>query len=179
MVTRSPRPRPEDLTAAVRRLDMALGRWHAEVAARLGMDEAELLTLARLALDESQGPADLARSLHMTSGAMTAVLDRIAGHGHLERQPHPTDRRRVALHLTESAHEAARAEIEPMAAAITRLGRRLEPAERAAVGRFLDDLIAIVTGAGDAAPVPTAGSGGPMAGSRKARPAPEGDDHVE
>jgi DNA-binding MarR family transcriptional regulator len=76
-------PRPDDLTAAVRRLDMALSRWHGEVADRLGVDEAELVTLARLAMDETQGPADLARSLHMTSGAMTAVLDRLAGHGHL------------------------------------------------------------------------------------------------
>lgn len=128
---------------------MALGRWHGEVAGRLGMDEAELLTLARLAVDESQGPADLARSLHMTSGAMTAVLDRIAGHGHLVRRPHPTDRRRVTLHLTESAHEAARAAIVPLTETITELGRRLSPAERAAVGRYLEELVAIVTAAGD------------------------------
>ena len=143
-------PRPEDLTAAVRRLDMALNRWHGEVAERLGMDEAEILTLARLAMDEDQGPADLARGLHMTSGTMTAVLDRLAGHGHLVRQPHPTDRRRVTLHLTESAHEASRAEVRPMAETITELGRRLSPAERATVGRYLEELIGIVTAAGDA-----------------------------
>ena len=140
---------PEELTAAVRRLDMALSRWHAEVAARLGMDEAELLALARLAMDESQGPADLARNLHMTSGAMTAVLDRLAGHGHLVRRPHPTDRRRVALQLTQGAHEAAGAQVRPMADTITEVGRRLTPAERAAVGRFLDELIALVTAASD------------------------------
>ena len=140
--------RPEELTAAVRRLDMALSRWHAEVAHRLGVDEAELLALARLAMDESQGPADLARSLHMTSGAMTAVLDRLAAHGHLVREPHPTDRRRVMLHLTEGAHEAARREVRPMTETITELGRRLSPAERAAVGRYLDELVAVVTEAG-------------------------------
>jgi DNA-binding MarR family transcriptional regulator len=145
---------PEELTAAVRRLDTALTRWHAVVADRLGMDEAELLTLARLAMDESQGPAELARSLHMTSGAMTAVLDRLAAHGHLVRRPHPTDRRRVTLHLTESAHEAARVQVTPMAATITELGRRFSPSEREAVGRFLEELIAIVGGACDAPPDP-------------------------
>ncbi len=146
--------RPEDLTAAVRRLDMALSRWHAEVADRLGMDKAELLVMARLAMDESQGPAELARSLHMTSGTMTAVLDRLAAHGHLERGPHPSDRRRVALHLTPGAHEAARAHVRPMAATITELASRLSPAERAAAGGFLERLIDIVTEAGDAAPAP-------------------------
>lgn len=141
---------PEELTQAVRRLDMALSRWHGEAAERLGIDEAELLALARLAMDENQGPADLARSLHMTSGAMTAVLDRLAGHGHLVRAPHPTDRRRVALRLTSGAHAAARAEVHPMAEAMNDLGRRLSPAERAAVGRYLDELIAIVMAASDA-----------------------------
>jgi DNA-binding MarR family transcriptional regulator len=147
-------PQAEKLTAAVRRLDMALTRWHGEVADRMGVGEAELLTLARLAMDESQGPAELARSLHMTSGAMTAVLDRLAAHGHLVRRPHPTDRRRVTLHLTESAHEAARMQVIPMAATITGLGRRLSPSEREAVGRFLEELIAIVGGACDAPPDP-------------------------
>jgi DNA-binding MarR family transcriptional regulator len=140
---------PEELTAAVRRLDMALTRWHAEVADRLGVDEAELLTLARLAMDESQGPADLARSLHMTSGAMTAVLDRLAGHGHLVREPHPTDRRRVTLHLTESAHAASRTHVLRMAETVTELGRRLSLSERDTVKQFLEELIAIVSAAGD------------------------------
>ena len=148
------RTSPEDLTQAVRRLDMALSRWHGEVAERLGMDEAELLALARLAMDESQGPADLARSLHMTSGAMTAVLDRLAGHGHVVREPHPTDRRRVTLHLTESAHQVARAEVRPMSETITTLERRLSATERAAVGRYLEELIAIVTAASDASADP-------------------------
>jgi DNA-binding MarR family transcriptional regulator len=143
-----PSYRPEDLTGAVRRLDMALSRWHAEVADRLGMDEAELLVMARLAMDESQGPAELARGLHMTSGAMTAVLDRLAAHGHLERRPHPTDRRRVTLHLTPGAHEVARAEVRPMADTMTEFARRLSPEERAAAGRYLDELVAVVTAAG-------------------------------
>jgi DNA-binding MarR family transcriptional regulator len=146
--------RAEDLATAVRRLDMALARWHAEVADRLHMDGAELLVLARLAMDESQGPADLARSLHMTSGAMTAVLDRLTAHGHLVRQPHPTDRRRVLLHLTENAHQAGREQVVPMAASIADLGRRLSPAERETVGRFLEDLIAIVSAAAGSPPGP-------------------------
>ena len=66
--------RPEQLTASVRGLDMALSRRHAAVADRLGMDEAELLVMSRLIMDESQGPADLARSLDMTTGPPCLTL---------------------------------------------------------------------------------------------------------
>jgi DNA-binding MarR family transcriptional regulator len=100
-------------------------------------------------MDERQGPTDLARGLHMASGAMTAVLDRLAAHGHLVRQPHPTDRRRVVLRLTDSAHEAARTEVRPMTEAITELGHRLRPSERASVARYLDALISIVAATGE------------------------------
>jgi DNA-binding MarR family transcriptional regulator len=133
-----------ELSRATRRLDMALAEWHGELGQRMNMGTSEILALARLAMDDSQGPSELARSLHMTTGAMTAVLDRLAERGHIEREQHPSDRRKVALRLTSSAHEAARAQVRPMVAQITELAARLSPTERAVVGRFLDDLTALV-----------------------------------
>lgn len=133
-----------ELTRATRRLDMALAEWHGELSQRMGMGASEILALARLAMDDSQGPSELARSLHMTTGAMTAVLDRLVDRGHIERVEHPSDRRKVALRLTASAHDAARAQLRPMVASITELAEGLKPAERVVVGRFLDDLSAIV-----------------------------------
>jgi len=41
-------------------------------------------------------------------------------------------------------------QVIPMAQTITELGRRLSPSDRDAVGRFLEELIAIVDSAGDA-----------------------------
>ena len=115
---------------------------------RLGMDEAELRVMARLALDESQGPAELSRHLHMTSGTMTTVLDRLVARGHLLREAHPTDRRRVSLRLTPTAHEAAHDQVLPMVEKITELWRGLSSAERQAVGRYLDELVALVADTG-------------------------------
>lgn len=134
----------EELARATRRLDLALSEWHGELAGEMGMGTGETLVLARLAMDERQGPSELARGLHVTSGAMTALLDRLVERGHLMREPHPSDRRRVALRLTASAHEAAREHVRPMAAEITALAGRLSPDERATVGRFVDELAAIV-----------------------------------
>ena len=133
-----------ELTTATRRLDMALAEWHGELSEKMGMGTSEILALARLAMDDSQGPSELARSLHMTTGAMTAVLDRLAERGHIERVQHLSDRRKVALRLTSNAHEAARAQLRPMITEITALASSLTPGQRATVGRFLDDLTALV-----------------------------------
>lgn len=152
-----------ELTRATRRLDMALAEWHGELSERLGMGTSEVLALARLAMDDSQGPSELARSLHMTTGAMTAVLDRLAERGHIERGQHPSDRRKVALRLTSNAHEAARTQVRPMVAEIDDLAARLSPTERAVVGRFLDDLTALVHRAAGLPPSPAPPSTTPPA----------------
>jgi DNA-binding MarR family transcriptional regulator len=143
-----------ELTRATRRLDMALAEWHGELSEKMGMGTSEILALARLALDDSQGPSELARSLHMTTGAMTAVLDRLAERGHIVRIQHPSDRRKVALRLTSNAHEAARAQLHPMVTEITELAASLTPAHRAIVGLFLDDLTALVHRAAGLPPLP-------------------------
>ena len=36
---------------------------------------------------------------------MTSLLDTLEGRGLIERHPHPTDRRKVLIHLTDSARE--------------------------------------------------------------------------
>lgn len=141
---------PDALARSARRLDLALAEWHGEVAERLGMGHSEALAMARLAMDDSQGPSDLARRLHLTTGAMTAVLDRLAERGHVAREPHAADHRKVSLRLTESARHAARSELGPMVDEIVALGERLSPRERAVAGRFLDELTTIVARAAGA-----------------------------
>ncbi len=134
----------EELASAARRLDMALSEWHGELSERMEMGTPELMALARLAMDDSLGPSELAHSLHITTGAMTALLDRLAERGHVVREAHPSDRRRVALRLTPAARDAARAHLRPMVAEIRDLAQQLSPDERRTVGRFVDDLTAIV-----------------------------------
>ena len=72
----------DELAKATRRLDMALADWHGELSERMEMGSAELMVLARLAMDDTIGPSELAHSLHVTTGAMTALLDRLAERGH-------------------------------------------------------------------------------------------------
>jgi DNA-binding MarR family transcriptional regulator len=134
----------DDLTQIVRRLDMALAAWHGGLSEEMGMGASEVMALAHLASDENLGPSELAQRLRITTGATTALLDRLAARGHVVRERHPADRRKVVLRLTAQAHAEARLRMHPMATEITELAARLSPEERRAVGRFLEDLGAIL-----------------------------------
>jgi len=82
------------------------------------------LTLFRNAMDESQGlnatdveclrllfqkgistPSELARHTGLTSGATTAMLDRLEKPGLIERRPNPNDRRGTLIAPTKSGAE--------------------------------------------------------------------------
>ncbi len=59
-----------------------------------------LATLRRRGAPYSLSPSELARSVLITSGAMTACLDRLEERGLIERRPHEGDRRRLRVVLT-------------------------------------------------------------------------------
>ncbi len=52
-------------------------------------------------------PSELARHTGLTSGATTAMLDRLEGAGLIERRPNPNDRRGTLVTPAESAAEKA------------------------------------------------------------------------
>jgi DNA-binding MarR family transcriptional regulator len=59
---------------------------------------------------------DLAQASGLTTGAITAVIDRLERAGYARRVPDPADRRRVLVELTPSAHKASvELMVEPMA----------------------------------------------------------------
>ena len=83
-----------DVAMAVRRLDLMMSQMHLEMCERLGLSAGELLALAHLSVAGPLGPTELTHRLHMTTGAMTAMLDRLAERDYVVREPHATDRRR-------------------------------------------------------------------------------------
>src|SRR5688572_11560767 len=68
---------------------------------RAGLSESELVTLEHLSR-ERIGPAEVARRLEVSTAAATGIVDRLVGRGHVERHPHPGDRRRTELVMTDS-----------------------------------------------------------------------------
>ena len=134
----------EDITWATRRLDIAMSRLMVALSRAVGISVPEMLALEHLDADGSLGPSEIARRLQLTTGAVTALVDRLEASGHVARAPHPSDRRRVVITRTAKADEDLSEEIAPLATATLELAESLTGDERQAVGRFLDGFITII-----------------------------------
>jgi DNA-binding MarR family transcriptional regulator len=144
METGRSRYTPKETALATRRLDMALAQMHAVVGGQLGLDALELLAVEHLGMEGEMGPSELARRVHVTTGATTALVDRLVAHGYVTRETHPSDRRKLLVRLTPQARHKAHLHVLPMADEVVALAADLSDEERETVGRFLDDLVAVL-----------------------------------
>ena len=69
-------------------------------------------------------------------------MDRLVSRGHVERQPHPGDRRRTELVLTDSGRREVVGHLMPMFVALDRLDRSFTEEERVVVERYLRGALA-------------------------------------
>ncbi|MET8337445.1 MarR family winged helix-turn-helix transcriptional regulator [Streptosporangium canum] len=83
-------------------------------------------------------PSRLREELNLTSGAITACLDRLERAGHIRRVRDVHDRRVVHLHYLDAAQELAAAFFRPLARSTDNALRRFSPEELHAVAAFLD-----------------------------------------
>lgn len=142
----------EDLSGAVRVMD-ALFRWReaerrvSEASRRfmrLGDTDMKALRFAIVMADQGRHvtAGDLARHLGISTASTTKLLDRLEHAGHIRRTPHPTDRRALAIVVTEDTRVAAEATVGREQARRFRVAAALDPARRAAVIDFLEALSA-------------------------------------
>jgi DNA-binding MarR family transcriptional regulator len=75
------------------------------VAELLGVNRTDARCLDILEQDGRISAGKLASSSGLSTGAVTAVVDRLQRAGYVRRVPDPTDRRRVFVELTERAQE--------------------------------------------------------------------------
>lgn len=68
----------------------------------LGLNQAQLMVLLRIGVDEGLTQQDLSASLGLTRANVSQMLDRLQDAGLIERQP---SGRAYALHLTPASHE--------------------------------------------------------------------------
>lgn len=94
---------------------------------------------------EPLGPAELSSRLAMSTGSGTELVDRLVTSGHLERQRHPTDRRRVVLHTTPRAVRRVLSELEPLFSALDELAETFTADEQAVILRYLRRAAGLVT----------------------------------
>src|SRR5688572_31374156 len=91
----------ETIRQLLNRRDLASARHRAAMSRRLGLSESEMLAVAHLAQHGRLSPSALGQLLDLSSGGITALVQRLEGAGHLVRRRHPTDRRSVLVELSD------------------------------------------------------------------------------
>ncbi|WP_299846614.1 MarR family transcriptional regulator [uncultured Paracoccus sp.] len=122
-------------------LSTVIGRDHLEpLFAGFGLQRGEfdvLATLRRAGAPFTLTPTDLYEATMMTSGGMTARLDRLEKRGLIARRPNPEDRRGTLVSLTEEGRVLVEAAVVPHAANEARLLSVLSEEEREQLNALL------------------------------------------
>jgi DNA-binding MarR family transcriptional regulator len=106
----------DELRRALAREDQAyqaaVNDFDTAVAATLGVNATDLRCLEILLTQESVAlPSQLSAALGLTTGSVTAMLDRLERKGYLTRSPDPADRRRVLVRASPIAVQKVLVEI--------------------------------------------------------------------
>ncbi|WP_146169053.1 MarR family winged helix-turn-helix transcriptional regulator [Actinoplanes italicus] len=135
---------PADLAWTMHHLAVAAAEMDAAVARRMGLSAGDYLALKHLAVSEEPlGPVELGRLLGLTSGAATGLVDRLEQGGHVQRRPHPSDRRRQTVTVTPQAMQRLVTELQPLAGDIDRAAAALTSDQRRLVAEILAQLAAL------------------------------------
>lgn len=102
-----------------------------------------MLVLAHL---EDQGeltPSRLAKLLDVSSGGITALLQRLERDRYVTREAHPTDRRSCVIRLTSRAMNRGAEAVGPVTAEIDSLVMSLGATDRRTIHEFLERVTAL------------------------------------
>jgi len=110
------------------------------------LNETDMRAIRFLISAKNQGlvatPGALTEHLGISSASTTKLLDRLERGHHITRAPHPTDRRALAIAVTDETHVIARETVGRQHARRFDAAARLTSDEREVVIRFLNDLSA-------------------------------------
>jgi DNA-binding MarR family transcriptional regulator len=122
---------------------LAAARHRSALARTLGLNETEMEAVVHLGRAGQLTPTQLGALLNLTSGGVTALVQRLERAGHLCRDPHPFDRRSTLLRLSPSILERAEEAFAPLVGAIDRITADLDDHDRRVIGRFLEQVASV------------------------------------
>ena len=137
---RPPSLSPERLVGLVQVEIREVLAFAAAMARRTGLGLSEMAALEHLQQAGGDGmtPTQLGRRLSLSSGAVTALVDRMERAGQVERRPNPNDRRSSVVRTLPSGLTAAREHLYPVAEDLLEKSAELTDEERAVVARYLE-----------------------------------------
>jgi DNA-binding MarR family transcriptional regulator len=117
-----PRSRAELIAAAAleaRLHQNSYDRFEDAVAAYFGVNRTAMRCMEVLDRKGQLTAGEIATQTGLSSGAVTAMLDRLTRDGFVQRLPDPSDRRRVLVQLTDKARQLAADIYGPLAGELT------------------------------------------------------------
>jgi DNA-binding MarR family transcriptional regulator len=127
-----------DIARAMAGADAAHRRLRAVLSASVGLSGQEFNAVMLIERGDHTTPKLLAQSLDITTGAVTAMTDRLVSAGLIERSPNPSDRRSLLLHLSPLGARACAAIYEQYTAALARVLDASGDLDTAAMTAFLE-----------------------------------------
>ncbi len=129
---------------AIRAFTDAMDRMHNGMKSDMDMNGTDLAALRMIIMREQRGhtvrPHDLARHLRISTASTTKLLDRLTEAGHVERRPHPHDRRARIIVLTDASRREFYRHFGERLRAMRQVAEQYTDEELAVMVRFLADL---------------------------------------
>lgn len=168
------------LSDAVRVMVSRMQQYVDSAGHHIGLHRSDLTAMNIISQAARRGdrltPSEVAQRMSLSPAAVTALVDRLAKAGHLERQADDRDRRRVRLDVSEQAVGVSMRMFRPLTAAMSTALEPYSDEELELVTRVLSDLSAAVEQADptgiDLAGTPYAHRTDRPAGSRRSRRGP-------
>jgi len=132
-----------DVTLAWRELVLGWDRYRESVADELGVGTSEVVALGFLYHDGPRTPSEIGQRLNLTSGSVTALLDRLEGAAFVTRSQNPEDRRSLLATATPAGRHAMQWFYERLDEIV---GEQLQRVPQAPV----DDLVTLANATGQA-----------------------------
>jgi DNA-binding MarR family transcriptional regulator len=125
----------------LRRFALHRDRWIDALCRHVGVSRSDYDALEALDEHGSLTPGELGTLLSLTSGSVTALVDRLERLGWASRSRHPDDRRKIIVTLTQQAWQIGQDELKPYLQAVDAAAGQLGTDDRAVVVGFLKNLI--------------------------------------
>jgi DNA-binding MarR family transcriptional regulator len=133
-----------DVLREIRAFTDAIDRMHGALKGDMDMNATDLAAMRMLIIREQRGesvsPHDLARHLRISTASTSKLLDRLVVSGHVQRMPHPRDRRAVVVALTDKSREDFFRHFGERLSTMRGVAERYDEEELGTIARFLADL---------------------------------------
>ena len=139
---------PHDATMLVRQLLEQSGKYTEFMGHALSVNDTDFKAMEALMENGSMTAGQLAKSVGVSPGAATTVIDRLVAVGHVTREQNTKDRRGVLVVPNPDSVESAWSHLAPIIAMSENTIRSMEPEAQLAVVKYLEAMIEIFSQTG-------------------------------